>query len=110
MSEEADDWLQRVSRQHDAWIASGGPLRPLPQVSEMQAAIPRHVRRRLPKAGLLHFEWAPAVLRGRPLLQRNRLANAIRWRIGSLAVTHRAPWLPDVARATHPHLFRSPTP
>lgn len=72
---------------------SGAPL----------STIPGAVRRRLPKASLLRVEWVPAVLPGRPLVQRNRLANAVRWRVGSLVVIHRAPWLPYVARSSHPH-------
>ena len=67
--------------------------------------IPSDVRKRLPKAALVRFWWSPATLPGRRWVQRNRLANAVRWRIGSLVVLHRAPWLPYVARALHPDLF-----
>ena len=76
---------------------------PAPRAKDVR--IPRAIRGRLPKAALLHFEWAPALFPDRPLVQRNRLANAVRLRIGSLVITRRASWLPHSARALHPHLF-----
>lgn len=62
----------------------------------------RAQRRRLPKAKLLQIEWST----GASYFARFRLANALRWQIGRLTITHRAPWLAHVARAHHPHLFR----
>jgi len=67
--------------------------------------IPAAVRKRLPKAALIRFAWTPPVLPGRRFFQRNRLANAVMFRLGNLTATVRAPWLPYVARANHPHLF-----
>ncbi len=75
-------------------------------MNDPQTTLPRDVRERLPKAPLLQFEWSPAFFPGRALMQRNRLANCVRWRVGSLVFTHRAPWLPHAARANHPHLFK----
>ncbi len=67
---------------------------PAPRAKDVR--IPRAIRGRLPKAALFP---------DRPLVQRNRLANAVRLRIGSLVITRRASWLPHSARALHPHLF-----
>ena len=70
----------------------------------------RRIARTLPKATWLHLEWAPAILPDRPFVQRNRLANAVRLRIGSLIIIHRARRLLDSARALHPEAFRSSNP
>jgi hypothetical protein len=62
-------------------------------------------RKRLPKANLLTLEWAKPIFAGRPFFQRNRLANAVRIRLGNLAVIVRMPWLEHSARQLYPHLF-----
>lgn len=65
----------------------------------------RQQRRRLPKAGLIAMEWAKPVFPGRPFMQRNRLANAMRFRLGNLVLVWRTPWLEHAARALHPEVF-----
>lgn len=65
----------------------------------------REQRNRLPKCGLIVLEWAKPIFPGRPLIQRNRLANAMRLRFGSLVVVWRMPWLEHSARALHPEIF-----
>jgi len=65
----------------------------------------RAQRRRLPKAGLISVEWAQPIFPGRRWLQANRLANAMRLRIGNLVLVWRMPWLERSARALHPELF-----
>lgn len=70
-----------------------------------EKAIPRSVSKILPRAPIIHFQWAPAIFPDRPWFQRNRLANCVRLRIGSLIIIHRASWLPHSARSLHPHLF-----
>lgn len=65
----------------------------------------REQRKRLPKAGLVAFEWATPIFPTRPFFGRNRLANAMRLRFGNLVVVARAPWLEHSARALHPELF-----
>ncbi|TIN83069.1 hypothetical protein [Mesorhizobium sp.] len=59
-----------------------------------------NIRRQLPKAALFRAEL------GRQFyFAKFRLANAVRWQFGWLAITHRAPWIEASARALHPDLF-----
>lgn len=62
-------------------------------------------RKRLPKSGLIAMEWAKPIFSGRPLIQKNRLANAMRLRVGNLVLVWRMPWLEHSARALHPEIF-----
>jgi hypothetical protein len=63
--------------------------------------IPNNIRMQLPKAALLR-----AGLSFRQFyFAKFRLANATRWQIGWVTITHRSPWLERSARALHPHLF-----
>lgn len=67
--------------------------------------ISKATRKKLPRATLIWFEWAKPILPNRPIFQRNRLANAMRLRIGSLVLILRMPWLEHSARTLHPELF-----
>lgn len=58
---------------------------------------------RLPKAALLTIQWRWDWRFC--YFARFRLANSIRWQLGPITLTHRAPWLEGVARSIHPHLF-----
>lgn len=68
------------------------------------------IRRKLPKAALLHIEWssweAPPSWGPQRWFGKWRLANTIRLRFGKLIVFVRAPWLEQPARQLYPHLFR----
>lgn len=55
----------------------------------------------LPKARLISLEWSWRYF----YFARFRLANAVRFQIGWLAILVRAPWLERSARALHPHLY-----
>ena len=65
--------------------------------------IPNSIRKKLPKAKLLSIEFGGYYRQ--PYFARFRLANAIRWQLWGICITHRAPWLEDSARKLHPHLF-----
>ncbi len=70
-------------------------------------AIPRHIRRQLPKAALIQFGWWGDTR----MWAKFRLANSVQWHFGSLVVWHRAPYLEHVARVHYPHLFdQEPAP
>jgi hypothetical protein len=64
-------------------------------------SISPNVRKKLPKANLIWFEWT----RRHPFFGMNRLANARRYQIWWLAIGHRAPWLESAARAIYPNYF-----
>lgn len=53
------------------------------------------------------MEWAKPTFPCRALMQRNRLANAMRVRVGNLVLVWRMPWLEHSARALHPEVFAS---
>lgn len=70
-------------------------------------AIPRYVRKRLPKARLLSIEWGGYY--DKPYWARFRGANFMRWQLWCICVHHRMPWIEEVARINHPHLFKRRT-
>lgn len=68
-------------------------------------SIPASVRAKLPKAKLFSIKLGGYYWK--PYWAKFRGANFIRWQLGRVCVTHRAPWIERSARANHPHLFRS---
>ena len=66
--------------------------------------MPRHVRKKLPKAKVLSVEWGGFY--SKPYWARFRGANFMRWQLGRVCVTHRMPYIEHVARSLHPHLFK----
>lgn len=72
--------------------------------------IPQEIKEKLPKASWIHVEWVKPIFLKRKFYSRHRLANAVRIRVGNLCITLRAPWLPDVAKTLHPHLFKAEPP
>lgn len=69
--------------------------------------IPKQIRKKLPRARLFSFEFGGYYFE--PYWAKFRGANFIRWQLGRVCITHRAPWLEAVARSNHPHLFRKAT-
>jgi hypothetical protein len=65
--------------------------------------IPRHIRKRLPKANLISIEFGG--YHRNPYWAKFRGANFIRWQLWSVCIQHRAPWDEGLARMLHPHLF-----
>ena len=70
----------------------------------MKGSIPAAVRAQLPKARLIDFRWTGSDWS--PLFIKTRGANFAAVWFGPLQIVWRMPWLPDSARALHPHLFR----
>ncbi|WCK24142.1 hypothetical protein [Agrobacterium pusense] len=60
----------------------------------------REQRKRLPKAGLIRFEWSSY-----SYIAKFRLANAMKVQIGRLSIVWRMPWLEHSARRLHPEVF-----
>lgn len=67
-------------------------------------SIPRHVKKKLPKARTISIKIGGYYRE--PYWARFRCANFIRWQLGWVCIQHRAPWLEESARRIHPHLFR----
>lgn len=63
----------------------------------------RQVKKALPKSKLISIEWRGCCRK--PYWARFRGANFVRWQLGRVCITHRAPWLERSARNLHPHLF-----
>lgn len=57
----------------------------------------------LPKAQWLRLGWSPV-----SRFQKNRLSNAMRWSVWKFRIVYRMPYLEDVAKKLHPHLFKQP--
>jgi len=66
----------------------------------MERAMTREQRKKLPKAGLIHFEWGSY-----SYFAKFRLANAMKVQIGRLSIVWRMPWLEHSARRLHPEVF-----
>ncbi|WP_421359991.1 hypothetical protein [Agrobacterium rosae] len=60
----------------------------------------RDQRKRLPKAGLIRFEWGSY-----SYVVKFRFANSMKVQIGRLSIMWRMPWLKHSARRLHPELF-----
>lgn len=62
--------------------------------------ISKAIKNKLPKAPIIRVGMSR-----QGYFAKFRLANACRWQIGKVTITHRAPWLEHVARTYHPELF-----